>query len=260
MEKKEIDIIDLIVLINKFLKRRRNLLIISLITGIIIGVMSYFFTKNSYRTNLFVNSSIINKNLLYQSFSPLKINLKNNNIDFLQKKLNISKKDVKQLADFLVDTATGNNSLRINIELYDKNSLNTISNGFVYYINNLNFVKGNISVERENLKKYILEVDSQLVNIKKIQKLLLNDLNNKNIQINNIGGINEAYVNIYAKRIDLQKRFNETNQVFLYNDISEDFIPQNSLLKKVVFDAIIFIIIGFFMALYLEIRAIVKNK
>ncbi len=260
MEQKEIDIIDLLVLISKFFKRRRLLLSIFVVAGIVFGVLSYYFTKKSYKTNLFVNSSIISKNLLYQSFSPIKINLKNKNIDFLQKKLNIDKETIMQLADFTIDTSI-DNSVRINLELYNKNALNNISTGFVYYINNLNFVKGKISVERENLKKYISEIDSQLVNLKTTQKLLISKLNNNsNMQVDNIGNINEAYVNIYEKRLKLQQKFNETNQIFLYNDISEDFVPQNSLFKKVIFGLIIFTFIGFCIALYLEIRTIIKNR
>ena len=263
MDKKEIDIIDIVILINNFIKRRLLLLIISIIIGIIIGLTISFITQKSYKTNFFINSSIISKNLLYQSFSPLKINLKNKNIDFLEEKLNIDKKTIEQLADFSVDTTIDKNSLRINLELYDKKALTPISNGFVYYINNLNFVKGSISVERENLKKFIAEIDSQLNNLKHTQNLLINKLNgngNGNLQIDNIGNINQTYVNIYQKRLELQKQFNETNQIFLYNDISEDFVNQNSLIKNVILYIVVFLFIGFIIALYLEIRLIIKTR
>lgn len=260
MVNKEIDIIDLFVLIYKFYKRRKLILFLSIIIGIVFGTASYFLTKNTYVTNLFVNSSIINKGLLNQSFSPLKVNLKTANYDFLVKKMNLDINVIKQLKNFVVDTSV-ENSIKLEIELYDKKALTKISNGLVYYINNLNFVKGKISVERENIKKYITEIDSQLIYLKKTQNMLMYKLtNSNNFQVENIGNINKAYVDIYQKRIDMQKMYNSANQVFLYNDISQNFEPQNSLLKKIIMDVAIFFLIGFFISLYLEIKMLVKSR
>ena len=261
MGEKEIDLLDLLINIVRFIKRRFLLFTLSLIIGIAFGYVNYSITDNTYSTNVYSSCIDINKQLLYEFINPIKSDILKENYTEASKRLNISSDLVNNLKGFDIDTSW-NHSLKINLLVSDINETDSLARSIISYINNIKMIKSVIEKKYNNSAFIISKIENELVRLDKTQELFLNNLENNNseILISQTANINEQSIRLYEKKLRLEDEILLIKPSEIYSDMEYVFTPQNSLYSKIFYGALGFLFIGFIIAIILEFNAVLKRR
>ena len=261
MAEKEIDLLDLVLVFVRFIKRRILLFVISAIIGISVGYINYSLTEDTYTTDIYASSIDVNKQLLYEFLNPIKYDIIQEDYTGLSDKLNINSESARNLNGIELDT-TNKNSLKFQLIVKDKDFVDSLAQGIVTYINNIDIVNRYLNSNKSNNEMLLSKINSELAKLEKTQDLFIKNLesNNNEILISQTANLNEQAIKLYEKKLKIENTIKAVSPVEIYSDMEYVFVPQNSLIKKIIFGILGFVFIGFIISLVLEINLIIKKK
>jgi hypothetical protein len=254
--KKEIDIISLIVWILNFVKRYFLVFVIFAALGIGGGLASFYLGRNYYNTKIIASSPVINNQIVYELVEPIKYYIKKEMYDSVAIKLNITVEAAKDIKSMEMDT-TVDQAVVINMQVYGKENTAVIQDGLIYYINEIPYVKNTIEGKRKELEKYLKDLNTEISELNKLQTAILKQAEsnqNINISIDNI--FNEMML-LYDRKLLLQAEYNSLQSFKAINN-SMIFDVEKTLTKSLVVNTFIGLLLGLILATILEIRQKVK--
>lgn len=257
-QKKEIDIISLIVWLLNFIKRYFLVFLIFALLGIGGGFADFYLGRNFYNTKFIASSPVINNQIVYELVEPIRFYIQKEMYDSVALKLNISIEAAEDIRDMNIDT-TVDQAVVINMELYGKENTEFIQEGLISYINGIPYVKNTIDGKRKELEKYLKDLNTEIEELNELQKAILEQAETKqniNINIDNI--FNEMML-LYDRKLLLQAEYNSLQSFKAINE-NTVFETENTLVKSLVIYTFIGLLLGLALATAMEIRRKVKMQ
>jgi uncharacterized protein YneF (UPF0154 family) len=258
-QQKEVDIISLLAGAIVFIKKYFIVLCVTLVVGIVVGILDFYFGKNYYRTNLIASSPVINNQVVYEIAEPIKFFISNEMYDTVAAKLNISVDVAKNIKRIDMDTSIFQ-AVKIELDLYDKKDIKLVQEGLMYYFNSIPFVMSSINVQKGELKTYIDVLDKEISDLNNIQDAVL-----ANLKSNQAGGVIspsgmfDEIVTMYDKRIELVTQFS-TLQPFKVINANVVFVSQKSLKKNIAIFGVLGIILGTIIGVFVDIKRLTQKR
>ena len=249
---KEIDILTLIAKIVNFIKKYFLILAIFTVLGVIGGILHFYLSKEVYKTKLIASSPVVDNRLVYELLEPLKIHIKNNQNDSVANKLNISSDVAASIHTLSFDT-TVNRTLIVNLEVYSKENIKSISNGILGFLNNIEYVNRQVESKKKALKDYITVLDKEIEKLNSLQEAML-----KNAQSNSSLVISNTYsemLPLFEKKRELET---ELSGLTSFQIINSNVVFETS--KFIGKSMLIFTFLGVFLGSCIAIFIDLKRK
>lgn len=149
----EISLLQVLVGTIKFVMRYYRLLAIGTVVGAVLGLGYYFIQPTVYKSSILGFSSMLSDTRMRDLVEDLnKLNRENNHKQ-VAKLLNIKPKEAKEIVKFQLAlnveldkekdefTASQGNMFSLTVYTYDQKLFEVVKHGFIYYIDNSDFVK-----------------------------------------------------------------------------------------------------------------------
>lgn len=254
--KKEIDIISLIVWLLNFVKRYFLVFVIFAVLGILGGLASFYLGRNYYNTKIIASSPVINNQIVYELVEPIKFYIQKEMYDSVALKLNIPIDAAEDIKSMEMDT-TVDQAVVINMEVYGKENSSIIQDGLISYINGIPYVKNTIESKRKELEKYLKDLNTEISELNKLQTAILKQAeSNQNVNINIDNIFNEMML-LYDRKLLLQAEYSSLQSFKAINN-NMVFETEKTLIKSLVVFAFVGLMAGLALATILEIRQKVK--
>jgi hypothetical protein len=258
-KEQQIDLVSLAIRCISFIRRRFILIALIFIIGIGAAIADYFLSKDEYSTQFVISTPIFNSSIVSTLSQPLEFYIATNNIDSVASIMGISTKIASEICEFKQDTSISGVVL-IDVIYSNPEIVDSIRTGLVYFYNNLNYVKQEISNKKIVLQEQISVLEEKITTLNQIQELEL-----KAIQEGNFTGFESKgqsfndIVMLYEKLYELK---NDYNRLKPFSVINQSLVATkaNSLIKLIAIYGIAALILGFLFSLFMELRYLMKNK
>lgn len=274
----EIDLVELLIKIYKFIIKRKWLLLSSCIIGLTLGAIS--ITRNPskykafYKKNYISLSSSVSKetlaeliNGLHENFPP---NPSINDLNHLSSLLNLPIDITKTFKNISITTdytnEKYNGGVKFTIEVFDKEKFDTITNSIIYYIDSNPYVKERyeLLIKQQSellslINKKIKELDSCNINCYKHQTI---PSSNASITFNeNLKEFN--YVQLYQQKqlIEKELQLDKTNLYFISTNSPIAFVSNKPIIIVTIAGyGLLGIIIGVIIGIIPKVRKSLKEN
>jgi uncharacterized protein YneF (UPF0154 family) len=254
--KKEIDLISLIVWILNFIKRYLLIIGIFLLLGILGGLADYFLGRNFYNTKFIASSPVINNQIVYELIEPIKFYINHEMYDSVAAKLSVSKEVAEDIRKIEIDT-TMSQAVVVDMQLYAKDNTELIKEGLINYINTIPYVKSTVEGKRSELERYLKDLNKEIEELNKLQSAVLQSIEGSKANNLTIDGMFNEMMLLYDRKLLLQAEYNSV-QSFKSINSNQIFDTENSIFKSLVIFTFIGLFIGLLISTILEIRKKVK--
>jgi len=258
-EEKEIDLLEILVKFILFIKRRFLLILIILIAGTSLGFFKSYFEKKKYENQIIGNCDFVSNSVIYQIIKTLSQDFQNNS-NFFSRELNISKDITNKLIKIEIDTITfaGKSAFEIKIQAKDSNTCEQIKTAIYSYLPQNLFIKEEYNFILNQKKQLIAELTQKIKELDSLQKFIrVASLKDKN-QIAIFNSYYSEYISLVEKKQKAEKEFKSLND-FICLYIDKTALMNNNILKKIIIYFIISLMLGFLIALCIEINRKVIN-
>lgn len=257
--KKEIDLIELVVWCFKFVKKYILLIILFTVIGLAVGISEYYLSRNYYSTTLIVSSPVIDNQIVYELFEPVKYYLRHEMYDSISKKFEIEIEVARGIRSIELDTSMIK-AVKIELQLYDKENIGELKDGLLRYMNSNPFVVSSIQGRREDLEKYLNLLNNEISDLNSLQVSVLKSLENGNSdRWISAGGMFNEMMDLSDKKLKILNDYN-TLQYFSVLDNNMVFEAQKNLMKNLFVFTFIGVVIGFMLSIVLEISRLVRKS
>jgi capsular polysaccharide biosynthesis protein len=221
------DEIDLLLLASKVVdlfKRRYKILILSLIIGSGMGLSSYYSQKPLYKSTLIGNSEILRNEYVTLLFKNLNDLLKEGNYVSLASYLKVSEENAKNIVKIEASPVVLKevkddklvNTFQIDVITLDPMQLDTIQKGIIFYIQNNDFVKKRVNLQRSFMQNMIAKMELEINEMGAMRDAIFKGKGNgERITLMDPSSINNSIVNLYEKKLTLQNAIETLNQVLI---------------------------------------------
>ncbi len=254
VQNQEISVLSLIKFFTNFVKKYLILLLAFTVLGILGGFAHYFFSKEVYKTKIVASSPIINSRIVYELFEPVKHYVLRGNNDSVANQLNISAEAAGNIKKIIFDT-TVSQAVIVNFEVYSKNNINEISDGLIYYLNNLDYVKKYIENTKFKLSSYLDDLNREIDKLEKLQQAILNNVENNSSSNVSISNTYNEMLMLYDRRNDIE---NELSRIEAFKIVKGNFVFESS--KSIVKSVLVFLFLGMFLGFGFASFVEVKRK
>lgn len=250
--RKDIDIISLIVWIVNFVKKYILLFIVFTVLGIAGGFASFYLGRNYYNIKIIALSPVINNRIVYELVEPVQYYIKHEMYDSVAQKLELPIDVAEDIREMELDTSVGQ-AVVIRMELYKKENTQLIQDGLISYINDIPYVKNTIEGKRKELEIYIKDLNIEIAELNRLQVAILEQAEGKqniNINIDNI--FNEMML-LYDRKLLLQEEYNSLQS---FKAINSNMIlePGKKLSISLLLFAFLGLISGMVISTIIEVR------
>ncbi len=267
----EIDIKQLLLKLYKFVVRYKFILIITFIISILVGIFKYSKTDIYYEAQMQISSGLLyekGKDLYEVDLQPimsilsaLQSQAENQNFDYVEHYLNIEDASfIKKIdASVYVDKNLSRvepKNIVITVEVRDKEKLFVLQQKILEYCNNNDFIKSSF----KNQVNYFIRSE-KLLN-EKISAFGTIDFKNGNsgqIYFMNFNELSKM-IDFEINRIKIQDFYNTNEPVILVQEFSDFPKEINKKTEKAAIYFVLTLILGFFVALFIEFVKFFKNE
>lgn len=256
--RKEIDIIGLIVWVLNFIKKYILVFLIFVVLGVAGGFASFYLGRNYYNIKFIASSPVINNRIVFELIEPLKYYIRKEMYDSVALKLDLPYNAAKDIRDMELDT-TVNQAVVIKMELYKKENTEIIQDGLISYINEIPYVKNTIEGKRKELENYLKVLNTEIAELNRLQTAILEQTETKkniNINIDNI--FNEMML-LYDRKLLLQTEYNSLQSFKAINN-NMIFEAGKTLNRSLVLFIFFGLILGLVLSIILEVRRVIRMQ
>ncbi|MDD2636211.1 MAG: hypothetical protein PHW82_12035 [Bacteroidales bacterium] len=240
-ENKEIDIIGLIAKTVLFFKRHIISIVVITLLSAIVGILDFYLGKNYYKVNLIATSPNVDREIVYEIASPIVYYIQNEMYDTVAQKLNVDLEVAQCIRKIELDTSL-TDAVIISLNVNSKDNMQELQGGLMTYFNELPFFKSQLKIRQNEIKTYINVLNQEIDDLNKMQEVVFDNLEDRNnSQMVSVGGLFSEMIEIYDRKVELEKEYKSLHSFSLVND-NIIFLSQKSLKKNLI----LYVFFGFF--------------
>lgn len=169
----EIDLKDLLKKIIGVFERGTKIILLSVLVGAILGLSYFFYSSIKYQSNLILSSDILELEHVQALFNPIESLLSEGNLELLAREFKIDEDVANQLkaieVENIIEREADNeeelNYFKIAATVSNNEVLPELQQGIIKYLENNEFVKKRVELNREKFRILIQKVDNELKEI-----------------------------------------------------------------------------------------------
>ncbi|MDX2189101.1 MAG: hypothetical protein SFY32_04490 [Bacteroidota bacterium] len=238
IERDEIDLLELFKKAIDLFKRRYKLLLLFVFLGIAEGFFYYTIATPLYKSTLIANSEVLRNEYVTILFNNLNELIKEDNSDQLASYLHISKEEAKSIAKIQAtkvelkelkvenSSQTLTNTFQIEVMVEETKYLDSIQKGIIYYIQNNEFVRKKVELQRNLYQTMISKINSEILKLdttrNDIGKSYKKSIDSKFI-VMEPSDINNSIVSLQERKSNFENALSLLNEVL----VIQNFIKYN---------------------------------
>lgn len=253
----EIDLLELIVKLYHFFKKRFILITIFLLLGIIIGLTKTNISEKHYESQLIGRATIIPDQLVADIVNDINEQKEKDNLNYISKKLNLSIELIDNIREITIDTLSYG-GFKLLIQVNDNTILDSLQIGLMHLFNNNTYINNERELRLKQYKELILKIDEE---INYLNSLKTEKANSSNIIIEEKSSLSNRIIGLYTKKHSIEKKqIYSTNAIEIIQEFTETDKPVNIKTKNVALYSFVFLFLGVLIAFVLEFKAKFSTK
>lgn len=268
------DNIDLLVLVERtvlFFRKYKWLFLLAIILGLLAGYLNWLRMPKVYKSRMIVRSYILSNQDCIQVIDNWNRQLKSYDRDELAAQFGISPQSlgyVKQMKGNEIQkvfTANNPNAFYIDVFISDNKVLDDLQKGILNGFENVDYLKKQLIIKKENLGKLISEVQKEINRLDstktRVEQFLDGKSSHSTSLIIDISGLNKQLIEMNEKLLYYQQDLKLTSAVYLLQGFSKFKKPDGPrLVVWLGLGVIAFLAIAYIYALYRSISAKLKAR
>jgi len=270
----EIDLIELMIKVYKFFKRRYKLIMIISVISILLGWgASSLFLLPKYQSSMIISSRTLTASEITGLTNTLDDLIKENNPEEFTKLTQIQEKDFRTIAaikampnrDYQKNVEKDlrrDSTIAISLELFDNKSWDLAQAGIVWYLENRPYVQKRTKIYKENQEKLLSQIQKEIRGIDSLKRIIEASLTSKNpVILSNSGGLYNEALKLYEAEKKVKENLAFSNDITVIKDFPHLQKPKKSSIKDTI---ILFggvgVVLGFVIALILELNRVIRKR
>jgi len=269
----EIDLIDLIIKIYKFFKKRYLLILLCIVVSAVLGVLSNFlFFKPRYQSTMIISSRSMTTSEVAGIISTLDDFAYEENTEELAKLLNIPEKLAKKIVkveavpnrefqknvekDFRKDS-----TIAIKLEVTERNEWKTYEKAILDYLENTPHIKKKTLLYKESQERLLQQVRKEIKHLDSLKKIIEAGGTSKSQFIVNSGIISSEIVNLSHKENEIKMALFFADEFQIVKSFDNFKKPKRFSYKgTLVASSVAGFIIGIVVSLIIELNKIIRKR
>ncbi len=249
----QIDFLTLIRNVINFIKKYFKIIILSILVALLAGILNHFYGKKYYKTTIIATSPVINKQIVYELVSPVRLFILSEQYDSVSEKLNIPYDVAKSIRYFDLDTGI-TNAVKISVHFYDVEKLGKFSEGLMNYLNEIPYVKNTIESRRKYVSQLLQDINKEIAELNTLQANIIAISSESNVQGSVYAGdIFKQMLDLHDRKTLLEEELSKLQKFTIINN--QLFIRSNkSLTKSVAVSFVIGFLLGLLVSAIIEIK------
>ena len=270
MNNKEINISELIGLVftnlYKFIAKWFKMLTVFFTIGVLVGVLFYFVKKDTYVSTIIAKSGDIDRVELLEILNSLKPITKNDTV--LAESLNLNLAEAERIVTISADTIDFG-FLEVSIVYKDEMNYPKVQEGILSFVEENVYIAREIRLYKEGANKTKKELTSEIEDINKLQKVLLEKVK-KESQVSFkqplvLGNQNTSFhydeiLNRAREIIQIESNIVKIQGLTMIKPCTPVKINKYPLIIIVIISSLLFLFLGLFLSIILSIRQLVSKK
>lgn len=285
----EIDLFKLFIKTILFFRKHFKTLLISLGIGLFVGIGLYITTKRSYFSAYMVAETSLADEDVFEVVKSIKYSVEKKEYNAIEKKLNISKRDLNRLNDIDIDNvlvtsgwdSDGNPTSLVKSKLFkitisfsgveenpnirnQQSFVDSIQNGIVKYINDNPYIKERQEYSKIAISNMIKEIGNQLKKLDTLQKSVIEQKpQGGQVVVENATkqSFSSDILALLERKLRLEESYQLNKPIMIVENFNISTIqkPVISMSRIIVIIFSIFIL-GIFYAIIKELAPVIQNE
>jgi capsular polysaccharide biosynthesis protein len=269
----EIDLIELLIKIYKFFKKRYLLILFCIVISAVLGVLSNFLLfKPRYQSTMIISSRSLTASEVAGIISTLDAFAYEENTEELAKLLNIPEKLAKKIEkieampnrefqknvekDFRKDS-----TIAIKLEVTESDNWKTYEKGIVSYLENIPYVKMKTALYKESQERLLQQVQKEIKHLDSLKKIIEAGGGKAQFILNNSTQVYTEILKLYEKENEIKENLFFVNDIRVIKEFTNYKKPKKFSVKEVTITfALIGFIIGIVVSLIIELNKIIRKR
>jgi len=258
-KEKEVNILDVYIVIRNFIKRRWLWLLIAGILGAVFGYVKVKLQDNAYRSDIVIRSGLISKDQIYTALLPIVNNTEEKPVKKLTRFFETGDKTFASVQKFAIDTLDIKSGIVIHLHLTDTSDLADIQAEFHdFFINRSGFTKL-FEKEKALNEEYYNVLSEEIAEINAFQEKILEADRPMENASQSLAGTHEELIDLYEKYLKVKRDLEMKSPVSV--TFSKDVMPiQKHPLRKMTVYSLIFGLIMLFLLILAEFERAARQR
>lgn len=260
----EIDLGELLVNIKKSVVKRKWLIIILTIAGMILGITKYTISPVVYRSEMVAYSEVLEETLILTIDENLKKIFSDRNLKYIAERFSLPDSVAKSISSIKIDLQEkqkNKDGLYFNIKVNSKsnNNFDIINPGIIKYLSSNEYVNKRVILQKEHHQKLIDKLDNEIGLIDSLKNNISGLEKNQKLTVLDPSAIYETLIGLYKDQLRTNSKLDLSNGVEIIDTIDYSRPVSAGLLKSAVVGFGIGLIISFMIVFLLEVSSYIKQ-
>jgi hypothetical protein len=269
----EIDLIELLIKIYKFFKKRYLLILFCIVISAVLGVLSNFlFFKPRYQSTMIISSRSLTASEVAGLISTIDDFAYEESFEELEKLLGIPKKLAEKIVkieampnrefqknvekDFRKDS-----TIAIKLEVTESDNWKTYEKGIVSYLENIPYVKMKTALYKESQERLLQQVQKEIKHLDSLKKIIEAGGGKAQFILNNSTQVYTEILKLYEKENEIKENLFFVNDIRVIKEFTNYKKPKKFSVKEVTITfALIGFIIGIVVSLIIELNKVIRKR
>lgn len=270
----EIDLIELLIKIYKFFKKRLLLIILCIVISIGLGGLTSFLAfKPRYQSSMIISSRSLSASEVAGFISTLNNLAEEENIEELSKLTKIPEDLTKKIEkiealpnrDFQKNVEKDlrkDSTVAIQLEITKNQKWQTYQDGIVYYLENIPYVKKKTALYKEAQEQLLLKVQKEIRHLDSLKKIVEASTSIKSqLILNNSGEVYTEIMKLYETESKIKEKLAFLNDIQVIKGFTNYKKPKKFSLKNTLsLSAVAGLVLGVVLALIIELNKIIRKR
>lgn len=270
----EIDLIELIIKIYKFFKKRAVLILIAIVLSAGLGVLSSFLIfKPRYQSTMIISSRSLSASEVAGFISTLNTLADEENENELSRLTNIPEKLAGKIISVeaipnrgfqknVEDDIRKDSTIAIKLEATQKANWQAYQDGIAYFLENIPYVKKKTALYKKTQEELLQKVQKEIRHLDSLKKIVEASVQGKTqfILNNSVGAYNET-LKLYEVEAKIKENLNFLNDIQVIKGFTNFQKPKKFSIKhNLLLFAAIGLTIGILLSLIIELNKIIRKR
>jgi len=269
----EIDLIELLIKIYKFFKKRYLLILFCIVISAVLGVLSNFLLfKPRYQSTMIISSRSLTASEVAGLISTIDDFAYEESFEELEKLLGIPEKLAKKIVkveampnrefqknvekDFRRDS-----TIAIKLEVTERNEWKTYEKAILDYLENIPHIKKKTLLYKESQERLLQQVRKEIKHLDSLKKIIEAGGTSKSQFIVNSGIISSEIVNLSKKENEIKMSLFFADEFQIVKSFDNSKKPKRFSYKgTLVTSSVVGFIIGIVVSLIIELNKIIRKR
>ena len=269
----EIDLIEVLIKIYKFFKKRYLLILFCIVISAVLGVLSNFLLfKPRYQSTMIISSRSLTASEVAGLISTIDDFAYEESFEELEKLLGIPEKLAKKIVkveampnrefqknvekDFRRDS-----TIAIKLEVTERNEWKTYEKAILDYLENIPHIKKKTLLYKESQERLLQQVRKEIKHLDSLKKIIEAGGTSKSQFIVNSGIISSEIVNLSKKENEIKMSLFFADEFQIVKSFDNSKKPKRFSYKgTLVTSSVVGFIIGIVVSLIIELNKIIRKR